>query len=89
MSIYSKVFHSSTFFFHILVSEEEAKFFLNQQNAVDQDTFINNCWSIVKPYLMIDAQIFKPPASETDDGAGEALDMQEEEEHEQDEEGKK
>lgn len=61
---------------------------MNQQEAVDLDSFINNCWNIIKPYLMIDSRIFKPPSTETEDTADQALHMHEEEEQEHDEEGK-
>lgn len=46
------------------VSEEEAKYFLNGEDSVDQNKFVEDCWSNVKPYLMMDAGVFKPPIND-------------------------
>lgn len=43
------------------VSEEEARFFLDEKDRVNQNDFVTICWARIKPYLMIDAGLFKPP----------------------------
>ncbi|EEZ98119.2 glucosidase 2 subunit beta [Tribolium castaneum] len=54
------------------VSVEEAKYFLNNQESVDLETFISDAWANIKPYLMMDAGLFKPPVPQD----GEAEDLQ-------------
>lgn len=44
-----------------LVSEEDAKFFLDNKESVDLETFINSCWNTVKPYILMSAAEYKPP----------------------------
>ncbi|VEN57325.1 unnamed protein product [Callosobruchus maculatus] len=65
------------------VSDEEAKWFLNGQEEVDFEAFINNCWTSIKPYMLMDSGLYTPPSA--DETVSEVDDMQEgqaEEEHE-------
>lgn len=49
------------------VSVEEAKYFLEAEEELDLDTFITVAWPKIKPYLMMDSGLFKPPAPEEAD----------------------
>lgn len=49
------------------MSEDEARYFLNGEDAVDREKFVTDAWANIKPYLMVDAGLFKPPAGEADD----------------------
>ncbi|XP_050089648.1 glucosidase 2 subunit beta [Anopheles aquasalis] len=44
------------------VTEDEARFFLDERDQVDFETFVTLCWPRVKPFLMMDSGLFKPPA---------------------------
>lgn len=60
------------------VDVEEAKYFLDRNDQVDLETFVTVCWPRMKPYLMLDAGLFKPPAT-----VDEAEKMHEEAAHEE------
>ncbi|KAB0801910.1 hypothetical protein PPYR_04096 [Photinus pyralis] len=49
------------------VSEEEAKYFLDEQSSVDEETFVTTAWSLIKPFLMVEESIFKPPVGDAGD----------------------
>lgn len=72
----------------VSVSEDEAKFFLNNKDAVDFEEFVNNCWSTVKPYILMSAGEYKPPSDDSKEEATEAANLQDEGEHEHDDESK-
>lgn len=48
-----------------LVSEEDAKFFLDNKASVDLESFINNCWNTVKQYILMDAAEYRPPINDS------------------------
>ncbi|XP_049530722.1 glucosidase 2 subunit beta [Anopheles darlingi] len=43
------------------VTEDEARFFLDERDQVDFETFVTLCWPRMKPFLMMDSGLFKPP----------------------------
>lgn len=65
------------------MTEEEARFFLNEADSLDLKDFIADAWPRIKPYLMMEAGMFQPPTSEAPET--EAEDMQTEEDTYQEE----
>lgn len=64
-----KALKKQMYFFYLsiifLVSEEDAKFFLDNKESVDLESFINNCWNTVKPYILMNAAEYKPPINDS------------------------
>jgi hypothetical protein len=46
------------------VSEDEAKFFLDSHDELNWEDFLASGWPRMKPFLMLDKGLFKPPATE-------------------------
>lgn len=75
------------------ITEEEAKYFLDEHNELNFDDFFNVAWPKIKPLHMMNAGMFKPPQehpteaedmAEEDDQIEEPHDTEElEEEHEE------
>lgn len=55
------------------VSADEARYFLDEQEEANLETFLTLCWPRIKPFLMLDSGLFKPPA----------MDGEEEQHHEE------
>ncbi|KAG0699156.1 Glucosidase 2 subunit beta [Chionoecetes opilio] len=47
------------------VSEEEAKFYLNQEETLTLDTFISTGWPLMRPVYRMDQRMFTPPSTTT------------------------
>lgn len=45
------------------VSTDEARYFLDEQDEANLDAFVQVCWPRIKPFLMLDSGLFKPPAT--------------------------
>lgn len=61
------------------VSVEEAKYFLESEEEMDLETFVTVAWPKIKPFLMMDSGLFRPPRPEQ---GGEAGDMEPSASHE-------
>lgn len=46
------------------VSEDEAKFFFDSHDELSWEDFLASGWPRMKPFLMLDKGLFKPPTSE-------------------------
>lgn len=53
------------------VSDEEARYFLGEQDQVDLEEFISTSWPLLKPFIMMEKGMFRPeetqPESEPED----------------------
>ncbi|CAG9837094.1 unnamed protein product [Diabrotica balteata] len=67
------------------VTDDEAKFYLNLQESVDLETFVNKCWKNLRPFVMIETGRLKDQEHEKEEEKSEAEDMHESDEHEADE----
>lgn len=49
------------------VDEDDFKYFINDNENVDKETFVSTTWSMVKPLQMMQQNTFKPPPVDDDD----------------------
>lgn len=67
------------------ITEEEAKFFLEDNNSLDFKQFLSVAWPKIKPLHMLNSGLFKPPRAVTDEADPnlETEDIDEEEDEEE------
>lgn len=61
------------------ITEEEARYFLDENSDLEFEDFLAVAWPKIKPFIMLEAGVFKPPRQE---GETEADDMQDDDDEE-------